>query len=201
MKEKITEILNDETLETTEDKVEKLAKELALLVIPKDKYNKLSERVENLETEKAEIQKKYDALEKQNMTDEELKAKELEDIAETKRELALEKNKLKAKDLFKSANVEEKQIESLLDKVVSEDETKTLELANSFIEILNVKVDETKKKIETDLLTGTRKPDFKPNGNEPKEITLEDFKKMSYGEKKNLYSEDNEKYSELMKQI
>jgi len=69
MKEKITEVLNDETLETVEEKVNKIAKELALLVIPKDKYNKLSERVDSLETEKTELQKKYDALEKQNMTD------------------------------------------------------------------------------------------------------------------------------------
>lgn len=201
MKEKITEILNDETLETTEDKVEKLAKELALLTVPKDKYNKLSERVENLETEKKEIQKKYDDLEKQNMTDEELRTKELADIEKTKKELAFEKNKIKAKDLFQSAKIDEKQIELLLDKVVSEDETKTVDLANSFIEILNVKVDETKKKIETDLLTGTHKPDFKPSGNEPKEVTLEDFKKMSYGDKKKLFAEDADTYNELIKQI
>ncbi len=201
MKEKITEILNDETIETTEDRVEKLAKELALLVIPKDKYNKLSERVEKLESEKKEAQEKLDELEKKNMTDEELKTKELAEIEKTKKELSFEKNKLKAKDLFKSANVDEKQIESLLDKVVSEDETKTLELTNSFIEILNVKVDETKKKIETDLLTGTHKPDIKSNGNEPKEITLEDFKNMSYGDKKKLFTEDTEKYNELIKQV
>lgn len=201
MKEKITEVLNDETLETTEDKVEKLAKELALLTVPKDKFNKLSERVENLETEKKEIQKKYDELEKKNMTDEEIKAKELADIEKTKKELAFEKNKIKAKDLFQSAKMDEKQIESLLDKVVSEDETKTVELANSFIEILNIKVDETKKEIETDLLTGTRKPDFKPSGNEPKEITLEEFKNMSYGDKKKLFTEDSEKYNELIKRI
>ncbi len=201
MKEKITEILNDETIETTEDRVEKLAKELALLVIPKDKYNKLSERVEKLESEKKEAQEKLDELEKKNMTDEELKTKELAEIEKTKKELSFEKNKLKAKDLFKSANVDEKQIESLLDKVVSEDETKTLELTNSFIEILNVKVDETKKKIETDLLTGTHKPDIKSNGNEPKEITLEDFKNMSYGDKKKLFAEDTEKYNELIKQV
>jgi len=81
MKEKITEVLNDETLETVEEKVNKIAKELALLVIPKDKYNKLSERVDSLETEKTELQKKYDALEKQNMTAEELKTKELEDLS------------------------------------------------------------------------------------------------------------------------
>ena len=99
MKEKITEILNDETIETTEDRVEKLAKELALLVIPKDKYNKLSERVEKLESEKKEAQEKLDELEKKNMTDEELKTKELAEIEKTKKELSFEKNKLKAKDL------------------------------------------------------------------------------------------------------
>ena len=201
MKEKITEILNDETIETTEEKIEKLSKELALLVIPKDKYNDLSTRVKNLENEKKEIQEKYDALEKQNMTDEERKAKELADIEQTKKELAIEKNKTKAERLFQSANIDDKQIESLLDKVVSDDESRTIELANSFIEILNTKVDETKKETETNLLNGTPKPEFKPSGNEPKELTLEDFKNMSYGEKKELFAKDAEKYNEFIKQI
>lgn len=201
MKEKITEILNDETIETTDERIEKLSKELALLVIPKDKYNDLSARVKNLENEKKEIQDKYDALEKQNMTDEERKAKELAEIEQTKKELAIEKNKTKAERLFQSANIDDKQIESLLDKVVSESEDKTIELANSFIEILNTKVDETKKQTATNLLNGTPKPDVKQSGNNPKELTLEDFKNMSYGEKKELFAKDSEKYNEFIKQI
>ena len=201
MKDKITEVLNDETLETIEDKVEKLSKELALLVIPKDKYNTLSDRVKNLETEKNELQEKYDALEKQNMTDEQKKQKELEDIAKEKKELALEKNKYKAKDLFKQANIDDEQIESLLDKVVSEDETKTTELANSFIEILQTKVNETKKQTETNILTGTPKPNIKSSGNEPKEITIEDFKNMNYQDKKQLFNDNPEKYNELISNL
>lgn len=200
MKEKITEVLNDETLETVEEKVNKIAKELALLVIPKDKYNKLSERVDSLETEKAELQEKYNALEKQNMTAEELKAKELEDLAKQKKELALEKNKIKAEGLFTKANIDEKQIETLLDKVVSDDETKTVELTNSIIEILNAKIEDTKKQTTTSLLTGTQKPVVSTNGNDAKAITLDDFKKMSYGEKKNLLLTDKEKYNELVQQ-
>ena len=198
MKEKITEILNDETIETVDERVDKIAKEIALLTVPKDKYNSMSERVKKVEAEKSELQTKYDDLEKKNMTAEELKNKELEDIAKQRKELALEKNKVKAEGLFKKANIEDKQIEGLLDKVVSEDETKTIELANSFIEILNSKVEETKKQTTTDLLTGTKKPDVKASGNEPKTITLEDFKKMSYGEKKNLLANDAEKYNELV---
>lgn len=201
MKDKITEVLNDETLETIEDKVEKLSKELALLVIPKDKYNTLSDRVKNLETEKNELQEKYDALEKQNMTDEQKKQKELEDIAKEKKELALEKNKYRAKDLFKQANIDDEQIESLLDKVVSEDETKTTELANSFIEILQTKVNETKKQTETNILTGTPKPNIKSSGNEPKEITIEDFKNMNYQDKKQLFNDNPEKYNELISNL
>ena len=101
MKEKIKEVLSDETLETVEEKVDKLSKELALLVIPKDKYNKLSERVDNLEKEKNELQSKYDDLEKKNMTAEQLKEKELQEIEKQKKELAIEKNKVKAEALFK----------------------------------------------------------------------------------------------------
>lgn len=201
MKDKITEVLNDETLETIEDKVEKLSKELALLVIPKDKYNTLSDRVKNLETEKQELQEKYDALEKQNMTDEEKKKKDLEDLENQKRELALEKNKYKAKELFQNAKIDDEQIESLLDKVVSDDETKTTELANSFIEILKTKVDETKKQTETNLLTGTPKPNVKSSGNEPKEITIEDFKNMSYQDKKQFYIDNPDGYNKLISEM
>lgn len=200
MKEKIKEVLNDETLETVEEKVDKLSKELALLVIPKDKYNKLSERVDNLEKEKNELQTKYDDLEKKNMTAEQLKEKELQEIEKQKKELALEKNKVKAEALFKNANIDSKQIESLLDKVVNEDETKTIELANSFVEILNQKVKETEKITTTGLLTGVTKPITSTNGNVSKDITLDQFQKMSYGEKKNLLLTDKEKYDSLVKE-
>ena len=201
MKEKITEILNDETLETVEDKVEKLSKELALLVVPKDKYNTLSDRVKNLESEKKSVQDELDALKEQNMTDEQKRQKELDDLAKQKHELAIETNKFKAKELFQNANIDNEQIESLLDKVVSEDGTKTIELANSFIEILNKKVDDTKKQTETDLLTGTPKPNVKSSGNEPKEITIEDFKNMSYQDKKQFFIDNPTEYNKLISEI
>ncbi len=201
MKDKITEILNDETLETVEEKVDKLSKELALLVVPKDKYNTLSERVKNLESEKKTVQDELDALKEQNMTDEQKRQKDLEDLAKQKRELALATNKMKAKDLFQNANIDNEQIESLLDKVVSEDETKTTELANSFIEILQTKVNETKKETETNLLTGTPKPNVKSSGNEPKEITIEDFKNMNYQDKKQLFNDNPDKYKELISNL
>lgn len=200
MKEKIKEVLSDETLDTVEEKVDKLSKELALLVIPKDKYNKLSERVDNLEKEKNELQSKYDDLEKKNMTAEQLKEKELQEIEKQKKELAIEKNKVKAEALFKNANIDSKQIESLINKVVNEDETKTIELANSFVEILNQKVKETEKITTTGLLNGVTKPIVSTNGNVSKDITLDQFQKMSYGEKKNLLLTDKEKYDSLVKE-
>ena len=201
MKEKITEILNDETLETVEEKVEKLSKELALLVVPKDKYNTLSERVKKIEGEKNTIQEELDTLKEKNMTDEEKKNKELENLSKKEKELAIKTNRLTAKELFQNANIDNDQIESLLDKVVSEDETKTTELANSFIEILNKKVDDTKKQTTTSLLTSTAKPLTKSSGNEPKEITIEDFSKMSYQDRKQLYYDDPKKYNEFVSNL
>lgn len=197
MKEKIKEILSEKEIENVDEVVDEIAKGLATLVIPKDKYNDLSEKLKTANSEKEAIQTELDELKNQNLSDEEKRTKEQADFEKKTKQLSIELNKVKAKEIFKEANIDDEKIEELLGKVVSEDEKTTLDLANSFAEILKNKVEATKKETETDMLDNMAKPNVKTKPNQPKEITKEDFLKMSYSERKDLYFSDKELYEKL----
>lgn len=201
MKEKIKEILKEQEIENIDGIVDDIAKEIALLTVPKNKYNDLSERLKSVQNEKITIETELEELKTKNLSDEDKKAKELADFEKKSKALSMELNKVKAKEIFKDANIAEDKVEELLEKVVSEDEKTTLDLANSFAEILKTKVDETQKQTETNLLENTPKPSVKTQPNEPKKYTKEDFINMSYLEKKNLLATDKEQYNQLISEI
>lgn len=201
MKEKLKEILKDLEIENVDSIVDDIAKEMALLTVPKNKYNDLSERLKSIQNEKTTIETELEELKTKNLSDEDKKTKELADFEKKSKALSIELNKVKAKEIFKDASIDEEKIEELLVKVVSEDEKTTLDLANSFAEILKTKVDETQKQTETNLLENTPKPNVKVLPNEPKKYTKEDFIKMSYLEKKNLLATDKEQYNQLISEI
>lgn len=198
MKDKIEEILKGLSLEglDTEDVTNQITKVVALHTVPKDTYNDLSKKFKNEESARTSLESELEGL----------KTKSAELTTENARLDALEKefkaekiknNRLQAKTIFKEANIADDKIESLLDQVVSEDETKTLKLANNFADILKTKVDETKKVAESDNLQNMAKPTVKSEGNATKEVTKEDFEKMSYAERKELFLSDVETYNRL----
>lgn len=201
MKEKIKEILSEFELENVDSIVDNIAKEVALLTVPKNKYNDLSDRLKSVQTEKETVESELEDLKNKNLSEDERRTKEQADFEKKTKQLSIELNKVKAKEIFKDANIEEEKINELLEKVVSEDEKSTLSLANSFAEILKNKVDETQKQTETNLLENTPKPSVKTQPNEPKKYTKEDFINMSYLEKKNLLSTDKEQYNQLVSEI
>lgn len=201
MKEKIKEILSEFELENVDSIVDNIAKEVALLTVPKNKYNDLSDRLKSVQTEKETVESELEDLKNKNLSEDERRTKEQADFEKKTKQLSIELNKVKAKEIFKDANIEEEKINELLEKVVSEDEKSTLSLANSFAEILKNKVDETQKQTETNLLENTPKPSVKAQPNEPKKYTKEDFINMSYLEKKNLLSTDKEQYNQLISEI
>ena len=201
MKEKISEVLNDEAYETVEEKTDAIAKEIAKLTVPKDKYNKMSERVQSLETEKSDLESELEDIKTKSMTDDEKFKKQQEDYDKKSKQLSIELNKVKAREIFKNAEIDNEKIDDLLEKVVSESESKTLELANSFVDILSVKIDETQKKTETNLLENTPKPNIKAGNQDPKVISKEDFINMDYSEKKTLLATNPEQYNQLLSEI
>lgn len=201
MKEKLENILNDETIETVTEKVDAIAKEIAKLTVPKDKYNRMSERAQTLKIEKEEIQEELDEIKDKNLSVEEKQNKDLEKAQNDLLSLKLELNKTKAREIFKNANISDDKIEGLVEKVVSEDTDKVVALAQSFAEVLTEKVTDTKKQTQNDLLVNTPKPQTKESNNAYKEIKKEDFLKMSYGEKKELYILDKNLFNQLNSEI
>lgn len=201
MKDKIKEILSELELENVDEVVDNIAKEVALFTVPKTKYKDISDRLKSVQSEKDDVESELEELKNKNMSEDDKKAKEYADFEKKNKALSRELNKVKAREIFKNAKIDEDKIDDLLEKVVSEDEKSTLELANSFAEILKVKVDETQKETETNLLENTPKPSVKTQTNESKKYTKEDFIKMSYLEKKNLLSTDKEQYNKLLSEI
>ena len=162
MEEAIQQVLSNEAYTTNEERVDAIKKELAKLVIPKDKYNDLSNRLKNTETEYSTLKTEYDDFKKSKMTEDEKKASELQQFEEAKRQNAIEKSDLAVQKLLLKNGIEIKdddtELKETLATIVSEDYDKSIKLANSFISLINKTKDITAKETTTKLLNETPKP-------------------------------------------
>ena len=162
MKEAIEQVLSNETYTTNEEKVNAITQELAKLVIPKDKYNDLSNRLKNTESEYSTLQTEYEDFKKSKMTDDEKRESELKQFEEAKRQNAIERSNLGVQKLLLQNGIEIKEedteLKDTLATIVSEDYDKSMKLANSFISLINKTKDQTAKETTTKLLNETPKP-------------------------------------------
>ena len=162
MKEAIEQVLSNETYTTNEEKVNAITQELAKLVIPKDKYNDLSNRLKNTESEYSTLQTEYEDFKKSKMTADEKRESELKQFEEAKRQNAIERSNLGVQKLLLQNGIEIKEedteLKDTLATIVSEDYDKSMKLANSFISLINKTKDQTAKETTTKLLNETPKP-------------------------------------------
>jgi len=162
MKEAIEQVLGNETYTTNEERVEAISKELAKLVVPKDKFNDLSNRLKNTESEYSTLQTEYEDFKKSKMTDDEKRESELKQFEEAKRQNAIERSNLGVQKLLLQNGIEIKEedteLKETLATIVSEDYEKSMKLANSFISLINKTKDQTAKETTTKLLNETPKP-------------------------------------------
>lgn len=162
MKEAIEQVLSNETYTTNEEKVNAITQELAKLVIPKDKYNDLSNRLRNTESEYSTLQTEYEDFKKSKMTDDEKRESELKQFEEAKRLNAIERSNLGVQKLLLQNGIEIKEedteLKDTLATIVSEDYEKSMKLASSFISLINKTKDQTAKETTTKLLNETPKP-------------------------------------------
>ena len=162
MKEAIEQVLSNETYTTNEERVDALSKELAKLVIPKDKYNDLSNRLKNTESEYSTLQTEYDNFKKSKMTDDEKRASEQQEFENQKKLNAIERSKLGVQMLLLKNGIEVKdddtEFQETLTNIVSEDYDKSIKLATSFINIMNKTKDQAAKETTTKLLNDTPAP-------------------------------------------
>ncbi len=161
-KEEIEKVLSDETLTTTEEKVDAIAKSLATLVIPKDKYNDLNAKYKTMESNYNTVSTEYEDFKKSKMTDDEKRTAELQQIEADKKANAVTRSEFAVKNLFFDNGIriadDDVEMKETLQNIVSEDYDKSIKLANNFITLLNKTKDITKKETVTELLNDTPKP-------------------------------------------
>ncbi len=162
MREAIEKVLNDETLTTNDERVDAIAKDLATLVIPKDKYNELNTKLKNTENSYTTLSSEYEEYKKSKMTDEEKTKAEREAFEKQKIENAKMKSELAVKGMLLDngikINEDDVELKETLENIISEDYDKSIKLANNFISLLNKTKDQTAKQTTTDLLNNTPKP-------------------------------------------
>lgn len=154
--EQITQLWNNEEL----DNDAKLATLLDMTknYVPKARVDEYAKRVSTLETEKEQLSTEYDEFKKSKMTDDEKREAERTEFERKVKNLSLKESEYAVRDLFTNANISKEKYEKILNKVVSEDKDKSVEIAQTFIELLGETADETKKQTVTDLLNDTPKP-------------------------------------------
>lgn len=162
MNEVIENVLSDETYTTNEERIEAIKKGLATIVIPKDKYNDVSNRLKATETSLTTLQNEYDTFKLSKMTDDEKAEAERKQFELDKKANAIEKSSLAVEKLLLKNGIEIKdddvELKETLQSIISEDYDKSIKLANSFIALLNKTKDQTAKATTTQLLGETPKP-------------------------------------------
>ena len=201
MEEAIQRVLSNETYTTDEERVEAIKKELAKLVIPKDKYNDLSDRLKNTESEKASLQAEYDEYKKSKMTDDEKRESERKAFEEQVKQNAIAKSDLAVQKLLLQNGIEindnDTELKETLATIVSEDYDKSIKLANSFISLINKTKDQSAKETTTKLLNETPKP----IGGLDSSSTLSKVDMLKKDLEKAIEDKDPVRQAELMTQI
>lgn len=162
MEEAIERVLSDETYTTNEERVEAIKKELAKLVIPKDKFNDVNSKLKASEANLTSLQTEFEDFKKTKMTDDEKREAEIKQFENDKKANAIERSSLAVQRLLLENGIEVKdddsELKDTLANIVSEDYDKSLNLAKSFVSLLNKTKEETQKETTTKLLNDTPRP-------------------------------------------
>lgn len=208
MNEAIMEVLNNETLDTNESKAEALRKALATLVVPKDKFNDLSQRLQNVEAEKnvlqtnnSDLQAKYDEIRTKNMTADEKAKEELEQLKKDKETVARQLSEIAVEKILtqNGINIEtygEEEYKNIVNDLISDSIDNSSIKANNFIKMFNKQKELVEQETTSKLLKNTPEPKTGENNDT---ITKEDFNKMTYSQMMNFMKENPELYKEYTK--
>ena len=202
MKDKIEEILNDENITDIKEKVDAIAKVIPLFTVPKDKYNSLSERLQNVEQEKQDIEKQFMDLKKEHMTAQELDQERIQELEEREATITrLESETAISKILSTNGITEdsygEDEYKSMIEDLLGDNQESSIKKANNFVNILAKQRETVEKETTTKLLNETPRPNT--GSGEEDSITKEDLEKRTYSEEMAFRNENPELYAELSK--
>lgn len=199
MEEELGNVLNNEELDTNA-RLEAIKKLIGDNYVPTKKYadDVASVKKEN-KTLKDDIKTKDAKIEEyknSQLTDEEKKQKELEEIETTKRSLNIERSQIQAEKILSKVIDDEKELKSLVEGISNEDIETTKMLANNLVETITKQKAATEAKVREELINSTPKPN---GGNNDTPMTKEKFMTLSYSEQVKYKEENPEGYRQLFK--
>ena len=193
MKEEMLKVLNDESLTTNEAKVDAMAKAMATLVIPKDKFNEESAKRKKAEEDLANLSAK---ITQESPKEEPKQDERVVGLENEIKNLRIESNRAKVEKIFSQAGLEEKDYKEDLDQMDLSDESRALAYANSVVKFLNANTEKVKKETQASLLNDTPKPIV--GGTNASTATMDKLVK-EFGEA--VKSKDQVAQARLMRQI
>lgn len=197
MDEELGNVLENTELDS-KAKAEAIKKLIGDNYVPTKKYSDDVATVKNENKQlKASIKEKDTEIEgykNSQLTDEQKKQKELDDIANTKRDLAIERSQIQAEKILSKVITDDKELETLVKDISKEDIEATKILAQNIVNTITKQKEATEAKIREELINDTPKP---TGGEADKIMTKEKFSKLSYNEQVKFKIENPEGYKQL----
>lgn len=179
-KTKLLEVLGEDN----SDKIDAINKVIPEFFVTKSRYNDMSTRVKEAESKITELESEIEEGKNAQLTDQEKLQKAIEK-AELAEKIALKKsNRADVKEILVSKGLTEKEISKFIDDIVSEDNEKSIKLANALAEIIVGKSEQAKISMKEELLQSMGRPDGDGAGSG--ELTLEQFNNMTYSQQVEL---------------
>lgn len=183
---------------TIDEVNEALANITAPKTVSKEVFDKTASELASSKKLVRELQEKLRELEESSMTAEEKLKAETERTQELQRALSQKLSALKAKEIFVTAGLSEKDYSPLLDVVVSDSEETTVNRAKAMIKVINAQKAATEAAVKAELMKNTPAP---ASGTvDDGKITREQFAKMTLIEKQKFAKENPEVYKEFFKE-
>lgn len=160
-----------------------------------DKYNALDTKNKTLEAEKVALGKELTKTNENQLTEVQKMEKLIKETAQVKSELTRDRNKLEAEKILAKAGLNEEDYSEYINKIVSEDVDTTKSIAESIVNTINKQKALAEQRVKEELESRETLP---PAGMPSKEMTLEEFNKLSYEELVKLSQEQPEVYKKFI---
>lgn len=197
MDEELGNVLDNTELDS-KAKAEAIKKLIGDNYVPTKKY---SDDVTNVKKENKQLKEdiktmntEIEGYKNSQLTDDQKKQKELDDIANTKRDLAIERSQIQAEKILSKVITDDKELESLVKDISKEDVEATKLLAQNIVNTITKQKEATEAKIREELINDTPKP---TGGEVDKIMTKEKFLKLDYNEQVKFKIENPEGYKQL----
>lgn len=197
MDEELGKVLSNEELDSNA-KAEAIKKLIGDNYVPTKKYSDDVATVKNenkqLKNSIKEKDTEIEGYKNSQLTDDQKKQKELDDIAQTKRDLAIERSQIQAEKILSKVVTNDKELESLVKGISSEDMETTKTLAQNLVDTITKQKEQAEAKVRQELIDNTPKPN---GGEQDKPMTKEEFLKLGYNEQVKYKIDNPEGYKQL----